>query len=197
MSRHANRIEAADIMLMEAYGAARQQLRRDMIERKRLRRVAVGPDVTFYFENYHTMWMQVHEMLFTEKGGDAQLADELAAYNPLIPNGRELVATMMIEITDERRRRATLARLGGIEKQITITVGDDAIRARAEQDVERTTADGRTSSVHFLHFPFTESLIAGFGEPGARTVLAIDHAEYRHMAIIPEPVRKQLADDFD
>src|SRR5690606_12633858 len=97
---------------------------------------------------------QIQEMLYIERGGDAQLTDELAAYNPLIPQGRELVATFMIEIEDEARRRRILAKLGGIEKTITLEIDGAAIQAVPEADQERTTATGKTSSVHFLHFPF-------------------------------------------
>ncbi len=142
------------------------------------------------------MLHQVHEMLFIEKGGDAQLEDELRAYNPLIPSGRDLVATMMIEIEDADRRGRVLGQLGGIEATISISVGGETIKAVPEGDVERTTPDGKTSSVHFLKFPFTATAIAAFRTPGARAVLAIGHSNYDHMAALPEPVRAALAEDF-
>jgi len=195
MSRH--EITRADIMPMAEYGATRRARAKQLSEVKRDRRVAVGPDTTFYFENYETMWHQVHEMLYIEKGGEEQIEGELAAYNPLIPKGDELVATFMIEIGDADRRARVLSGLGGIEETITLSVGGETIAARAEADIDRTTADGKASSVHFLHFPFTKAQIAAFRTPGAEVTLAIGHADYRHMAVLPEPVRAALAQDFD
>src|SRR5690606_7319169 len=121
----------------------------------------------------------------------------LAAYNPLIPKGRELVATMMIEIDDPVRRARVLAGLGGIEETVTLTVGGEKIAAVAETDVDRTTAAGKASSVQFVHFPFTDHQGAVFRQPGAEIVLAIGHAGYRHMAVMPEEVRAALSADFD
>ena len=134
----------------------RDERRRQIAEMKKNRRVHVGPDVTFYFENFDTMLHQVHEMLAVEKGGEAQIEDELRAYNPLVPSGRELVATMMIEIDDPGRRDRMLRGLGGIESTAAFTVAGETITAVPESDVERTTKDGKTSSVHFLRFVFSE-----------------------------------------
>jgi hypothetical protein len=195
-------ITKADILPLAAYGAERKTLRQNVVALKRRRRMEVGPFATFYFENYETMWHQVHEMLFIEKGGEAQIDDELSAYNPLIPKGKELVATVMLEIEDAVRRAATLARLGNIEDHMFVTVGGTQIRGVPEGDVERTKADGKTSSVHFMHFPFTSAQIAEFRQsgkqgPGAQIVVGFDHPEYAHMAVMPEAVRQALADDFD
>ena len=189
-------ISRADILPLDVYGRERRALRADIVEMKKLRRVSVGPFATFYFENYQTMWHQVHEMLFIEKGGEAQIADELAAFNPLIPQGSELVATMMIEIDDAVRRAATLAKLGHIERHIAFEVGGKRIAAAGETDVERTKDDGKTSSVHFLRFAFDTASIAAFCKPGARVLLGIDHPNYGHMAVLGEDVRAALAEDF-
>ncbi len=197
MSRSRHRIERGDILALEVYAAERRQRRAENIVRKKNRRIPVGPDVTFYFENYDTMWMQVHEMLYTERGGEEQLADELEAYNPLIPGGRELVATMMIEIADEGRRRTVLARLGGIEDRVSITIGGETIRAVPEREVERTTEAGKTSAVHFLHFPFTTRQIERFRDSERPAALAVDHPEYGHAASIIGAARKELGGDFD
>ena len=143
------------------------------------------------------MWHQVHEMLFIEKGGEAQLAGELAAYNPLIPKGGELVATLMFEIDDADARARFLAGLGGVEKTVTLSVADRVIQALAEDDVERTTAGGKASSIHFLRFPFSPAQVAAFRQVGTRAVLAIGHKAYGHMAVIPDQVREALAGDFD
>ena len=184
-------------MDMEAYGGIRSERRKAMTETKKNRRVSVGPDATFYFESYQTMLHQVHEMLFIEQGGEDQIEDELTAYNPLIPNGRELVATLMFEIDDPDRRAAFLAGLGGVEDTITLTVGDHIVRAIPEDDVERTNADGKASSIHFLHFPCSDEFIAAMSEQGARVMLGIEHAKYAHLAILPENIRSALSEGFD
>jgi len=186
-----------DIMPMAQYGQQRRERARALSALKRDRRVEVGPHATLYFENYDTMWHQIHEMLYIEKGGEEQIAGELDAYNPLIPKGRELVATFMIEISDPERRARTLAGLGGVEETITLTVGGETIRAEAEADIDRTTAEGKASSIHFLHFPFTPAQIDAFRVPGAEIVISIGHPGYRHMAVIPEAVRAALSADFD
>ena len=164
---------------------------------KRDRRLDVGPYATFYFENYLTLWRQVHEMLYIERGGEEQIADELAAYNPLIPQGQELVATLMFEIDDRARRQRILGGLGGIEQTISARIGKEHIRAVAEHDVPRSDAHGKASSVHFLHFPFTATQIRAFRASGGEVAIGISHPNYTHMAIIPERVRQALAGDFD
>ena len=185
-----------DIMPMNEYEKVRGERRRAITELKRNRCVAVGPDVMFYFENRDTMWHQIHEMLRIEKGGEAQIDDELRAYNPLIPDGRTLVATMMIEIESPDRRARLLGSLGGIEETITLTVNGDTIAAIPESDAERTTPDGKTNSVHFLKFRFTPPQIETFCRHSGRAVLAIGHTGYDHMAALPEAVRDALATDF-
>lgn len=190
-------ITRADIMDMEAYGEIRRARRQEVSAIKKDRRVEVGPFAAFYFENYDTMWYQIHEMLYIEKGGEAQIADELSAYNPMIPDGGELVTTLMFEIEDEDRRKRELGRLGGVEGSVSLSVGGETIGAIAETDVERSKPDGRTSSVHFLHFPFTPAQVASFRTEGARVVLAIGHENYAHMAVLPEWARAALAADFD
>lgn len=186
-----------DILPLEAYGAMRAEKRAAVTALKRGRRLEVGPHATFYFENYETMWRQVHEMLFVERGGEDQIADELAAYNPLIPKGRELVATLMFEIPDATRRHRILGTLGGVEETTFLRVGGETIRGVAEADMDRSTADGKASSVQFIHFPFQPEQIRRFRKPRTEVVLGIDHGEYAHMAVIPERVRAALASDFD
>ncbi len=185
-----------DIIPMAEYKVDRKERRSRMSDIKKHRRVHVGPDATFYFESYETMWHQVHEMLYIEGGGEEQIPDELAAYNPLIPNGTELVATLMFEIDDPDRRAAFLAGLGGVEETVTITVGGQTIAAIPETDVDRTTAEGKASSIQFLHFPFAPEQIAAFRQPEAQVTLGISHPKYGHIAILPENVRAALAADF-
>lgn len=190
------RITRADIMPLAEYAAVRRERRRHTTEIKRRRRVEVGPFATFYFENFATMWQQVQEMLHIEKGGEAQVEDELAAYNPLIPQGKELVATVMFEIDDPVRRARTLARLGGIEHAVFLEIGGERIGGEADPTRENTSEDGKASSVQFIRFRFSDAQIALFKTPGARVVAGFDHPEYGHLAVIPEPVRAALAEDF-
>ncbi|HEX9789105.1 MAG TPA: DUF3501 family protein [Kiloniellales bacterium] len=190
-------IRRDDIMDMAAYERIRVERRRELVQIKRQRRLEVGPECLFHFENYETMSAQIHEMLYIEKGGEAQIADELAAYNPLIPNGRELVATVMFEIDEPARRHAVLAKLGGIEETAVVRIGGETIKGRAEADVDRTNAAGKASSVQFIHFPFTDAQVAAFRAPGAEILVGFTHPHYGHMAVMPEGVRQALAKDFD
>jgi hypothetical protein len=185
------------ILPMAEYAKLRRDRRAQMAEFKRHRRVEVGPFACFYFENYDTMLHQVHEMLFIERGGEAQIADELDAYNTLVPNGSELVATLMFEIEDKDRRARELARLGHAEETVSLSIDGEEIKASLEADQERTSEDGKTSAVHFLHFSFSAQQIAAFKKPGTKVVLSLAHPNYAHMALIPEPVRAALAKDFD
>ncbi|NQV48614.1 MAG: DUF3501 family protein [Rhodospirillaceae bacterium] len=195
MNRH--EITLDDIMDMGVYAHERKDRRRAITEMKKDRRVAIGPDATFYFENYDTMFHQIHEMLHIERGGVAQIKDELSAYNPLIPKGRELVATLMFEIDDGDRREKFLAGLGGVEDTISITIDDEIIKGVPEADVDRTSAAGKASSIQFLHFPFTDAQVEKFSRPDARTVLAIGHDKYPHMTVLTQAARQALAGDFD
>ena len=190
-------LTAADLMPLDQYAKERRDHGRRMAEIKKKRRLSVGPDAMFYFESYETMWFQVHEMLYIEKGGEEQVSGELEAYNPLIPNGRELVATMMIEIPDPERRATTLARLGGIEEMATLSVGGETITGCPEEDTDRTNADGKASSVQFIHFPFTDAQVAALCAEGAEVIVALRHPQYGHMAVMPEDTRRVLAEDFD
>lgn len=189
-------ITREDIWPMERYVQERRALRKELVIRKRDRRCEVGPVCTFYFENYETMWAQIHEMLYIERGGEEQIADELAAYNPLVPKGEELCATVMFEIDDPVRRKAFLSRLGGVELTAFFEFAGHRVAGTPEEDVDRTTADGKASSVQFLHFRFTPEQIEAFRQPGTRIILGFDHKEYAHMAVLTEATRGALAADF-
>jgi hypothetical protein len=190
------RITPADILSAGEYDQQRKSLKANLIPMKKLRRIEVGPFATFYFENYATMWLQVQEMLRIEKGGEEQIPGELAAYNPLIPQGEELIATMMLEIEDEKRRNAVLLTLGGIEETVFMEIGGDTIRATPTEYDDRTTADGKTSSVHWLRFKLTQDQIARFRMDGERVVLGVSHPNYGHMAVLSADSRAALAKDF-
>jgi len=190
------KIEPSVIIPLAEYGSLRAERRKRMSEIKKDRRLEVGPFATFYFESYDTMLHQVHEMLFIEKGGSEQLPDELAAYNPLIPQGSELVATVMFEIDDPIRRARVLGMLGGVEHKAFIRVGSDTIRAVAEDDQDRTREDGKASSVQFMRFPFTAAQVEAFRSGAGDVIVGFDHANYGHMAVMPPAVRQALSRDF-
>ncbi|HTO79100.1 MAG TPA: DUF3501 family protein [Methylocystis sp.] len=194
-NRH--KLIASDILPWEDYAKSRPEHRRRHAERKRDRRVEVGPHVTFYFENADTMWFQVQEMMHIEKGGAEQLEGELAAYNPLVPQGSELVATFMIEIDDPLRRARVLASLGGIEDTAFFRIGAENVKGVPEADQDRTSAEGKASSVQFVHFPFTPAQIAAFKQPDTQVILGLSHPAYSHMAVLNESTRAALAGDFD
>jgi hypothetical protein len=196
-ARNKRQLTRQAILPFAEYAAIRREHRRHIAEIKRRRRVEVGPFATFYFENYDTMRHQVQEMLHIEKGGEVQIEDELVAYNPLIPQGAELVATVMFEIDDPTRRAAMLVRLGGIEHHVFLDVAAERIRGEADPTRENTSPEGKASSVQFIRFPFTEAQIAQFKTPGGRVMAGFDHPSYEHMAVLPEPVRAALAADFD
>ncbi|MBL6934878.1 MAG: DUF3501 family protein [Alphaproteobacteria bacterium] len=196
MSKQEHKLTAGDILPMAEYGSQRAEQRKKMSAIKKNRRVAVGPDAGFYFESFETMWHQVHEMLFIEGGGEAQIPGELEAYNPLVPNGRELVATFMIEIDNPERRGRVLAGLGGIEECLTLRLGDEIIPGVAERDIDRTTAEGKASAVHFVHFPFTDAQADAFRAADADISIVIAHDNYSHMAGLAEATRAALMTDF-
>jgi hypothetical protein len=186
-----------DILPLADYLPVRREQRRRLSQLKRPRRIEIGPLATFHFENFETMRQQVQEMLYIEKGGDAQLKDELEAYNPLIPQGSELVATVMFEIDDPVRRGTALARLGGIENHAFIDVERHRVRGEPDPTRENTSAEGKASAVQFLKFAFAPDLISRFKNAGAQIVVGFDHSNYAHMAVLSEPVRAALAEDFD
>jgi hypothetical protein len=190
------RITEADILSGAEYDARRKDLRAEAIATKRNRRIEVGPFATFHFENYQTMWLQVQEMLRIEKGGADQIPGELEAYNPLIPQGSELIATLMLEIEDPVRRNKVLLTLGGIEEAIYMDVGTERIKATPTEYDDRTTPDGKTSSIHWLRFVFTPAQVAAFRKGAESVVLGVSHPNYGHMAVVPDGVRQELAKDF-
>jgi hypothetical protein len=194
MSVAQRKIVESDILSDTDYQARRKELRDQAIAMKKNRRVEVGPFATFYFESYQTMWLQVQEMLRIEKGGAEQIAGELEAYNPLIPQGSELIATLMLEIEDAARRDRTLRTLGGIEETAFLDLDGERIKAAPTEYEDRTTPQGKTSSVHWLRFVFTPAQIAKFKT--AQAVLGFTHPNYGHMAVIPPAMREELAKDF-
>ena len=192
-----NKINRNDLIPLEEYGVERKTRRAKITELKKKRRVSIGPDATFYFESYETMLHQIHEMLWIEKGGEEQIDDELKAYNPLIPQGNELVATLMFEINDDNRRAQFLANLGGVEETVLILFdGQDPVQGIPEKDIERSNANGKASSIQFLHFILTNEQISKFNDLNVQVTLGITHDKYGHIAILSTDTRAALTSDF-
>lgn len=196
MSRNQHVITEADILSLPDYESIRKEKREENILRKRYRQFAIGPHATITFESWDSMWLQVQEMLRIEKGGAEQLVDELEAYNPMIPNGSELNATLMFEIDDEERRTIFLNKMGGVEQMIFIELDGERISAEPEQDVDRTSRGGKASAVQFLHFAFTAEQIEKWRSGNGSAMILIDHPEYGHAAVIDASGRSELARDF-
>ena len=196
MSKEKKQIEKEDLIPADIYAKNRKQIRKDLVEFKKNRRIALGPYATFYFESFETMVAQVQEMLHIEKGGDEQLKDELVAYNPLVPNGKELTATLMFEIDNPISRGAFLSKVGGIEKKIFMKIDNEIINASPEKDVDRTSADGKASSVQFIHFKLNDNQIVKFKLGSLNIELGIDHNEYAHTTKLTEDNIKSLSADF-
>ena len=190
-------IQKEDIMPLDVYTKQRKELRKSIVEFKKDRRVPLGPYATFYFESYETMLAQVQEMLYIEKGGDEQLKDELSAYNPLVPNGKELTATLMFEIDNPVSRATFLGKVGGIEEKVYMKVDGDIIQAVPEEDVDRTSAEGKASSVQFIHFKFNDDQIKKFKSNSSFIEVGIDHNEYSHSTKLSDVTVKSLSADFN
>ena len=196
MSKEKRQIEKKDLMSENVYAESRKQIRKELVEFKKNRRIALGPYATFYFESFETMVAQIQEMLHIEKGGDEQLKDELTAYNPLVPNGKEFTATLMFEIDNPISRGAFLAKVGGIEERIFMKIDNETVKAVPEDDVDRTSAEGKASSVQFIHFKFNDDQINKIKSGNTSVELGIDHKEYAHTTKLTENNIKSLSADF-
>ena len=197
MNRQAKEVTKADLMPLEEYSKNRTNFRKKILEIKKNRRISVGPYATFYFESFETMLAQIQEMLYIEKGGDEQLNDELSAYNPLIPKGKEFVATLMFEIDNPISRADFLGKIGGIEKKVFIRIQNEKINATAEQDTERTSEEGKASSVHFLHFIFSDDQVKKIKDTKNIVDLCVDHKFYNHTTTISTQTIDILTKDLD
>ena len=197
MPREKREIQKEDIIPLDVYIKKREELRKNIVDFKKNRRIVLGPYATFYFESYETMLAQVQEMLYIEKGGDEQLQNELSAYNPLIPNGKELIATLMFEIDNPISRAAFLGKVGGIEETVYMKINGEKIKAVPEKDVDRTSTEGKASSVQFIHFNFTDDQIEKFRSKSSEIKLGIDHEEYSHSTKLSEENITSLSADFN
>lgn len=189
-------IDRADILDRADYLPLRKDQRTRMSALKKDRRVEVGPFATFYFENWETIRHQILEMVYIENGGEAQIAEEIEAYAPLVPTGGELVATVMFEIDEPARRLTQLNRIGGIEHKTFLQAGGEKIRGIPDPSRENTSPEGKASSVQFFHFKLTPAAIDAFRSPDAQILLGFDHPNYGHIALVPDAVRAALAADL-
>ena len=196
MSKEKRQIEKKDLIPSDIYAVDRKKIRKNIVEFKKHRRIALGPYATFYFESFETMLAQVQEMLYIEKGGDEQLSDELIAYNPLVPNGKELTATLMFEIDNPISRAAFLEKVGGIEEKVFMKIDKEVIKASPEKDVDRTSANGKASSVQFIHFKLNDNQIDKFKSGSSNIELGIEHKEYAHSTKLTDENIKSLTADF-
>ncbi len=196
MSRENRTVEKKDLIESSEYAKIRKKFRKELLELKKNRRISLGPHATFYFENFDTMLAQIQEMLHIEKGGDEQLKDELNAYNPLIPKGKELIATLMFEIDNPTMRANFLGKVGGIEEKVYIQIEKEKILAIPEADVDRTSEEGKASSVQFVHFKFNDAQIKTFKELNKDVIIGIDHNLYNHTTKISKETRNSLIEDF-
>ena len=191
-----NTIEKTDILSRDEYKIKRKSLREKMVLRKKFRRVDIGPYVTMYFENKDTIIHQINEMVYIENGGEEQIHDEISAYKSLLPNGQELVATVMIEIDSPIKRAEFLAKMGGFEEEISIKIGDQLIKGKAELDGDRTTADGKASSVQFVHFEFDKNEVEIIKNHMDNVTISINHENYKHSSVLNIDTVKELVKDF-
>ena len=196
MPREKKIIQKEDIMPLDVYTEKRIELRKKIVDFKKNRIVPLGPYAIFYFESYETMLAQIQEMLYIEKGGYEQLKDELSAYNPLIPNGKELIATLMFEIDNPISRAAFLGKVGGIEETVYMRINDEIIKAVPKEDVDRTSTWEKASSMQFIYFNFTEDLIKKFQSNGSEIELGINHKEYSHGTKLSKENISSLSADF-
>ena len=197
MPKDKKEIQKSDIMPLDIYTKQRKELRKNIVDFKKNRRISLGPYATFYFESYETMLAQVQEMLYIEKGGDEQLKDELTAYNPLIPNGTELIATLMFEIDNPISRAAFLSKVGGIENNVFMKIDGEKVKAVPEEDVDRTSSDGKASSVQFIHFKLNDKQINKFKTFSHNIEIGIDHKEYSHTTKLSNITMESLSSDFN
>ena len=197
MTRENKIIEKKDLVPHDVYEKNRKKIRKELVEFKKNRRVPLGPHATFYFENFDTMLAQIQEMLHIEKGGDEQLKDELSAYNPLIPKGNELVTTLMFEIDNPEIRADFLGKVGGIEEKVFIQIANEKINGNPEKDIDRTSEEGKASSVQFLHFKFSDVQIDKFKNSENSVIIGINHNLYDYTIKISDQIRNELAKDFN
>lgn len=192
-----NQLTRADLMSLEEYSQRRADMRREVMEHKRARKLSIGPDANLYFEDRTTILYQIQEMLRAERIFEAEgIQEELDAYNPLVPDGSNFKATFMLEYPDRDERAEKLAKLIGIEDRVWVQVeGFDKVYAIADEDLEREN-DVKTSSVHFMRFELTSPMVDAL-KSGTALNAGIDHENYRHeVCPVPAATRDSLTNDL-
>ena len=192
-----NKLTRSDLMSLETYAAKRNEYRAEVMAHKKNRQVALGPNATLYFEDRITMKYQVQEVLRIEKIFEPSAIDEeLAAYNPLIPDGNNWIATFMLEFEDEGERREALSLLIGVERAVWVRIGQhDKVRPIANEDLTRETEE-KTSAVHFLRFELSAAMITE-AKAGGAIEIGVDHPKYMHQnGALSASVLKSLVDDL-
>lgn len=198
MASHLKKILSKhDIQPLDVYTKHRDTERLKIVALKKQRRLSIGPDAVFHFENSETIRFQIQEMLYIEKGGESQIQDELTAYSSLLPQGSNLTATVMFEIADPNVRKQRLLELGHVEDTIVLKINTDAIKAVSVDTAERTTKAGKTSAVHFLSFPLNSAQKSLFKNSNTSVVLEISHPAYPYSADILPQLREILANDLE
>ena len=189
-------IRSEDIINRDNYSKNRKVLRTNMVATKKNRRLDIGPNITIYFENKKTIMHQINEMVFIENGGDTQIKEEIEAYKSLVPSGNDLVATLMVEVDNPIKRAELLGELGGFEEKLYLKIGDITIKGEAELDGDRTTADGKASSVQFVHFNFTEEEKKIFKIDNSKIEIGISHEYYQHSTVMNNLTIRELREDL-
>ena len=185
-----------DIISSREYSKKRKEKRLEISQIKKYRRINIGPYITLYFENFHTMVYQIQEMLLVEKGDKDQMLEEIESYNSLVPLGNELIATLMIEIDNPVKRNLELRKITGIENNVKIIIENEVVEANPCDEENRTKEDGKTSSVHFIKFSFDDKCTNDFLDVSNKVSLFIDHPKYSHATDLLGDYRKALGDDL-
>ncbi|MBN9565664.1 MAG: DUF3501 family protein [Alphaproteobacteria bacterium] len=181
-----------DIMPIEEYGQKRNEIRQKLRPFKNARRIAVGPYATVMFEHYDTIWHQVHEMLYVEKGGAEQIAGELEAYNPLMPTSSSITFTLMFEINNPVKRLEFLKSISQVDSHIYLNWGENSLQAHPIDELERTRDDGKTSAVHFLRFDFEVGSKQSFLSYGGDVLFAVRHENYFYVTALSKNLVESL-----
>lgn len=192
-----NHLTRADLMSLEEYSERRAQMRREVMEHKKARKLSIGPDANLYFEDRTTILYQIQEMLRAERIFEAEgIQEELDAYNPLVPDGSNFKATFMLEYPEREERAEKLSRLIGIEDQVWVQVeGHDKVYAIADEDLEREN-EVKTSSVHFMRFELSSAMVEAL-KSGSALNAGIDHENYHHeVRPVPQATRDSLTNDL-
>ena len=189
------KLDISNLLSLEEYDSERENLKKDVINHKKNRTVSIGDNIVLIFEDYKTIKYQVQEMLRIEKiFKKDEIQEEIDAYNPLIPDGTNLKATMLIMYPDVEVRRQMLLKLHDIENNIWISVGQKKVIAFADEDLDRST-DEKTSAVHFLRFQFTHDEVTEFLSCD-KIVVGVNHKEYDKEVILDKSVKESLEKDF-